>query len=154
MNDLWRGLGGGRLGLILSGSIAAIVIAYAIRFMAIGLDQGRAGLNMLSRNVDSAAETLGCPRRGLISRILAPAMAAPLAGAGVLIFVDCMKELPATLILRPLNVETLATLIYGHASRGSFEDGAAAALLIVAAGLAPLVLVARTFDAQAPTARD
>jgi iron(III) transport system permease protein len=154
LNDAWRALGGGRLGLVLSGSIAAIVIAYAIRFLVIGLDQGRAGLNMLSRNADSAAEALGCAQPRLIARILAPAMATPLAGAGVLVFVDCMKELPATLILRPLNVETLATLLYGHAVRGSFEDGAAAALLIVLVGLIPLVLMSRLIDNHMPITRD
>jgi iron(III) transport system permease protein len=154
LNDAWRWAGGGRLGLVLSGSAAAIVIAYAIRFLVIGLDQGRAGLNMLSRNTDSAAEALGCTRPRLIARILAPAMATPLAGAAVLVFVDCMKELPATLILRPLNVETLATLLYGHAARGSFEDGAVAALLIVLVGLIPLVLMSRVIDHHGTITRD
>jgi iron(III) transport system permease protein len=146
VNDLWLAAGSRRLGLILSGSAAAIVLAYVIRFLAIGLDQGRAGLNLLSRNADAAAQTLGCTRPRLISRILAPAMGTPLAGAGILVFVDCMKELPATLLLRPLNVDTLATLLYGHAARGSFEDGAMAALLIVIAGLIPLLLVDRALD--------
>ena len=63
--------------------------------------------------------------------------------AAILVFVDCLKELPATLLLRPLNFETLATQLYGHASRGSFEDGSVAALLIVLAGLAPLVILNR-----------
>jgi iron(III) transport system permease protein len=147
VNDLWIAGGGQRIGLILSGSLAVVVVAYAIRFLAIGLDQARAGLVMLSRNTDYAAETLGCSRPRLVTRILAPVMAAPLTGAAILIFVDCLKELPATLLLRPLNVETLATLLYGHAARGSFEDGALAALLIVAAGLVPLLLVNRTLDA-------
>jgi iron(III) transport system permease protein len=148
VNDLWIAMGGQRFGLILSGSMTAVVLACVVRFLAIGLDQGRAGLNMLSRNVDAAAVSLGASRPALVGRILAPAMIGPLAGAGLLVFVDCLKELPATLLLRPLNVETLATLLYGHAARGSFEDGAVAALLIVLAGLLPLALLDRAMDGQ------
>ena len=69
---------------------------------------------------------------------------AALAAAGLLISVDCVKELPATLLLRPLNLDTLSTIVYGHASRGVFEDGALAALLIVCAGLPAAFLLART----------
>jgi iron(III) transport system permease protein len=66
-----------------------------------------------------------------------------LATAALLVFVDCMKELPATLLLRPLGFETLATHLYGEAARGTYEDGAVAALLIVAAGLIPVLVLAR-----------
>ncbi len=142
-NDLIIGLGMPRVGLILSGSMAAIVLAYTIRFLAIGLEQVEAGLATISRNTDFAAHTLGCPERPLAWRILAPALKPVVAGAAILVFVDCLKELPATLLLRPLNFETLATQLYGHASRGSFEDGSVAALLIVLAGLAPLVILNR-----------
>jgi iron(III) transport system permease protein len=143
INDAIIGLGGARVGLVLSGSIAAIVLAYAIRFLAIGIEQAESGLASLSRNTDFAAHTLGCAERRLAWSILAPSLKPVLAGAAVLIFVDCLKELPATLLLRPLNFETLATHLYGHAARGSFEDGAVAALLIVLAGLAPLILMNR-----------
>jgi iron(III) transport system permease protein len=68
-----------------------------------------------------------------------PLIQPALWGAALLIFVDCPKELPATLLLRPLNVETLSTYIYQFASRGSFEAGALAALLIVAAGILPII---------------
>ena len=66
----------------------------------------------------------------------------------MLVFVDCLKELPATLLLRPLNVETLSTLVYGHASRGSFEDGALAALLIILVGLWPVLRLTRSAEAR------
>ncbi len=72
------------------------------------------------------------------------ALFATVAAAALLVFVDCLKELPATLLLRPLNVDTLATAVYGQASRGVFEEGALAALLIVLAGLYPAVILART----------
>jgi iron(III) transport system permease protein len=146
INDAIIGFGGARVGLVLSGSIAAIVLAYAIRFLAIGIDQAESGLAGLSRNTDFAAHTLGCAERRLAWRILAPSLKPVLAGAAVLVFVDCLKELPATLLLRPLNFETLATHLYGHAARGSFEDGAVAALLIVLAGLAPLILMNRMME--------
>ena len=71
------------------------------------------------------------------------AVAAGLGAAALLVFVDCMKELPATLLLRPLDFETLATPVYGEAARGTFEDGALAALAIVVFGLGPVILLAR-----------
>jgi iron(III) transport system permease protein len=77
-----------------------------------------------------------------------PLMRPALAGAALLVFVDCLKELPATLLLRPLNVETLSTLVYGHASRGSFEDGAMAALVIVLVGLWPVMRLTRSAEAR------
>jgi iron(III) transport system permease protein len=79
-------------------------------------------------------------------RIHLPLLRPALVGAAIVVFVDCLKELPATLLLRPLNVETLATSIYQHASRGSFEDGALAALLIVAASIGPVAWLTRFSD--------
>jgi len=146
INDAVIAAGGSRLGLVLSGSLAAILLAYVIRFLAIGIDQIDAGLSSLSRNTDYAAQTMGYTEGRVAIRILAPALRPAAAGAAILIFVDCLKELPATLLLRPLEFETLATLLYGHAARGSFEDGALAALLIVAAGLLPLLLITRIMD--------
>jgi iron(III) transport system permease protein len=69
-----------------------------------------------------------------------------LGGAALLVFVDCLKELPVTLLMRPLNVETLSTYIYQFATRGNFEEGALAALLIVAAGIVPVIRMARYSD--------
>jgi iron(III) transport system permease protein len=143
INAVVMASGGPRFGLILSGSIAAIVLAYVIRFLIIGIDQVETGLGGLSRNIDYAALTLGCTEGRLANSILKPALQPVLAGAAVLVFVDCLKELPATLLLRPLNFETLATHLYGHAARGSFEDGALAALLIVTAGIVPLLVMSR-----------
>jgi iron(III) transport system permease protein len=146
INTLVIASGGPRVGLVLSGSITAIVLAYVIRFLIIGIDQVETGLGGLSRNIDYAALTMGCSEGRLANTILKPALQPVLAGAAVLIFVDCLKELPATLLLRPLNFETLATHLYGHAARGSFEDGALAALLIVAAGILPLLVMSRMIE--------
>ena len=72
-------------------------------------------------------------------RLGASSVIANSASAALLVFVDCLKELPATLLLRPLNTETLATLVYGHAARGAFEDGSLAALVIVVVGIIPVI---------------
>jgi iron(III) transport system permease protein len=85
-----------------------------------------------------------------VLRIQLPLLRPALASAALLVFVDCLKELPATLLLRPLNVETLATLVYGHATRGAFEDGALAALVIVLVGVFPVVRLTRSADQTQP----
>jgi iron(III) transport system permease protein len=143
LNVGWRALTGERLGLVLMGSLGAILVAYTIRFLPIGTGSLLAGLERLSPNLDDAARTLGAKPRDLVLRIQAPLLRPALASAALLVFVDCLKELPATLLLRPLSTETLATVVYGHASRGSFEDGAMAALVIIAAGLVPVHLLTR-----------
>ena len=93
--------------------------------------------------MDEAARTLG---RGPVSRLLhvfLPMTRPALASGALLVFVDCMKELPATLLLRPVGFETLATHLYGEAVRGTYEEAAIAALLIVIVGLVPVVVLAR-----------
>src|SRR5688572_24039152 len=83
----------------------------------------------------------------MVWKIQIPLMRPALASAALLVFVDCIKELPATLLLRPLNTETLATLVYGYASRGTFEAGSLAALVIVLVGLVPVIQLVRTAEA-------
>jgi iron(III) transport system permease protein len=82
-----------------------------------------------------------------------PLLRPALGGAALLVFVDCLKELPATLMLRSLNVETLPTYIYQFATRGSFEEGALAALLIVAVGVLPIIKMVRYADLDIGGAR-
>lgn len=149
LNAIWRALTGERLGLVLMGSAAGIVIAYTIRFLPIGTGSLAAGLDRVSGHLDDAARSLGASPRELLLRVQLPLMQPALASAALLVFVDCLKELPATLLLRPLNVETLSTLVYGHASRGSFEDGALAALLIVLVGLWPVMRLTQGAEARA-----
>ena len=148
LNAIWRALTGERLGLVLMGSVAGVVIAYTVRFLPIATGSLAAGLDRVSGHLDDAARSLGATSRELIGRVQLPLMRPALAGAALLVFVDCLKELPATLLLRPLNVETLSTLVYGHASRGSFEDGALAALLIVLVGLWPVMRLTRSAEAR------
>jgi iron(III) transport system permease protein len=130
-------------GLLLSGSGAALVLAYTIRFLAMSINGFDAGYAKISGNIDHAARSLGENAFGTLRKIHLPMLRPALGAAAILIFVDCMKELPATLMLRPFGVETLATHIYAEAVRGTYEDGSVAALLIVLAGLIPIVMLAR-----------
>ncbi len=130
-------------GLLLSGSGAALIYAYVVRFLAIPAGAIEAGLARIPTSLDDTARSLGQTPTGVAWRVHAPLAAPAIGAAALLVFVDCMKELPATLLLRPLNFETLATHVYGEAARGSYESGAVAALAIVIVGLAPVMLIAR-----------
>ena len=131
-------------GLLLSGTIFAVVFAYLVRFLAISFGTLESGLQKVTPNVASAARTLGRgPVRALIEVHL-PLLRPSLVTAGLLVFVDCMKELPATLILRPLDFDTLATTVFTLASLDQLEESALPALTIVAAGLIPVILLSRT----------
>ena len=130
-------------GLLLLGSGAAVVYAYVVRFLALASGGVGAGLSRISSSLDDAARTLGEGPGGRLRRVHLPLVSPAVATAAMLVFVDCMKELPATLLLRPIGVETLSTHLYGEAVRGTYEDAAIAALLIVAAGLLPVVVLAK-----------
>jgi iron(III) transport system permease protein len=130
-------------GLLLLGSGTALALAYTLRFLAISTGGIEAGLSRIPPSFDGAARTLGAGPLRMLARIHLPLTKTAMAAAAILIFVDCMKELPATLLLRPLNFETLATHLYGEAIRGTYEDASVAALLIVLAGIIPVVVLAR-----------
>jgi iron(III) transport system permease protein len=149
VNAVSKALGGPHFGLILAGSSAALVIAYVIRFLTIATGSAQAGLARISTEIDDVARTLGTRPSGIAWRILVPLTRPALGGAALLVFVDCLKELPATLLLRPLNVETLSTYIYQFATRGNFEEGSLAALIIVAVGILPVIHLTR-FSEIAP----
>ncbi|WP_240804529.1 ABC transporter permease [Qingshengfaniella alkalisoli] len=130
-------------GLIFIGSGAALGYAYLVRFLAISVGSLEAGFTRIPRSYDFTSRTLGQGVGGTLWRVHLPLSKAALGAAGLLVFVDCMKELSATLLLRPLNFETLATHLYGEAARGTYEEAALAALAIVVVGLLPVVLLAR-----------
>ena len=130
-------------GLLLLNSGIGVLYAYVVRFLAIAVGGTESALAKLPRTLDDAAATLGAPPRERLWHVHLPLIQRAIAASAVLIFVDCMKELPATLLLRPLGVETLATLLYGEAARGTYENGAIAALLIVTVGLLPVWLLSR-----------
>lgn len=130
-------------GLLLSGSIAALVYAYAIRFIAVSYGTLEAGLAKVTPNITAASLTLGRTPLQTVVKVHLPMLRPALVSAALLVFVDCMKELPATLILRPFDFETLSTLVYNLASLDLLEESAIPALTIVAAGIIPVILLAR-----------
>jgi iron(III) transport system permease protein len=146
IDALARALGGSGTGLLLAGSSAAVVIAYVVRFLAIAIGFAQAGFARIASEFDEVARMLGAGPARIARTIHLPLARPAMLGAALLVFVDCLKELPATLLLRPLNVETLATYIYQFATRGSFEDGALAALIIVAVGLLPVMQITRYIE--------
>jgi iron(III) transport system permease protein len=136
-------LTGGSTGLLLLGSGMAVLYAYIVRFLAITVGGAESALAKLSRSLDDAAATLGAAPRQRLWHVHLPLIRPALLASALLMFVDCMKELPATLLLRPIGVETLSTLLYGEAARGTYENGAIAALLIVGVGLGPVWILSR-----------
>ena len=131
-------------GLLLSGSIAAIIFAYVARFLAVSFGAIESGLQKVTPNVAAAARTLGRSPWAAFLDVHLPLLRPSLVSAALLVFVDCMKELPATLILRPFDFETLATTVFMLASLDQLEESALPALTIVAAGLLPVILLSRT----------
>jgi len=137
-------------GLILMGTGAAVVYAYVARFLAVATGTMEAGFHKISPHLEMAARTLGRSRVGALAAVELPLLRPAVATAALLVFVDAMKELPMTLLLRPLDFETLSTKVYGYAARGSFEQGAVAALAIVVAGFLPVLWLARTSRVPLP----
>ncbi|MEW6454552.1 MAG: iron ABC transporter permease [Pseudomonadota bacterium] len=146
INAVTRAVAGINVGLVLAGSSAAVIIAYCVRFLAIATGMAQAGLARISTELDDAARSGGARPAKVLTTIHLPLLRPALWGAALLVFVDCLKELPATLLLRPLNVETLSTYIYQFATRGNFEEGALAALLIVLVGIVPVIRMVRHAD--------
>lgn len=128
-------------GLLLTGTGAALVLAYFVRFFAIAQGAVESGMSRVTPTMDMVARTLGQTRAGVMRRVHLPLISGSMVTAFVLIFVDTVKELPATLMLRPFDFDTLATRVYTHASREDLEGAAPAALLVTAAGLIPVILL-------------
>ena len=126
--------------IVLSGSASALIIAYVVRFLSLSFGTLEAGYTQIAPGLDMAARSLGADMNATLRRVHLPLLRAPLVTAGLLVFVDVMKELPATLILRPFDFETLATGVYTYASLGQMEDAALPALIILAVGLVPVIL--------------
>ena len=128
-------------GLLLTGGIAALVYAYLARFMTVSLQTVEAGLGKIRVSMDDAARSLGLNQSQTLWRIHLPLLRGSLLTAGLLVFVDVMKELPATLVMRPFNFDTLATQAYTLATDERLSEASTAALTIVAVGILPLLLV-------------
>ncbi|MBM3544352.1 MAG: iron ABC transporter permease [Alphaproteobacteria bacterium] len=136
-----RSLFGVSTGLVLSGTAFALVLAYTIRFLAASLGAVEAGFSKVSRNIDAASRTLGATISETLWRVHLPLLRPALGAAALLVFVDSMKELPATLLLRPFNFDTLATQVFTLVSLYRYEEAGLSALTIVAVSLAPVLLL-------------
>jgi iron(III) transport system permease protein len=130
-------------GLLFTGSIWLLISAYLIRFLAAAIGAYEGGIATVGPNMDAAARTLGQDMPGLVRRVHMPLLRTSLLTAGLIVFVDVMKELPATLIMRPFNYDTLAVQAYRLASDERLEGAAVPSLVIVAIGLIPVILLCR-----------
>jgi iron(III) transport system permease protein len=144
VDDIARSLFGISTGLLVSGSIFALTYAYVVRFLTVALGGIDAGLERVSPNLDAAARALGETAFSTLWRVHLPLLLPALGSAALLVFVDAMKELPATLLLRPFNFETLATQVYGFAALEQLEAAGLGALTIVLAGLVPVIFLHAT----------
>lgn len=128
-------------GLILSGTVFALIYAYSCRFFTVSFGSIESNLMQITASMDQAARTLGCHSREILWRVHLPLLRPALLTSSIIVFVDVLKELPATLILRPFNFETLATFVYQFASDELIHQCALAALIIVTVGMVPAVLL-------------
>ncbi|TWH77504.1 iron(III) transport system permease protein [Azomonas agilis] len=139
----WFGV---RLGLLFSGTLVALVLAYSLRFLAVALHGLEAGLGRITPSMDQAARSLGASPTEALVRVHLPLLRSSLLVAVILVFVDVLKELPATLLLRPFNFNTLSVRAYELASDERLADAALPALSIVLVGLLPVVLLSKALD--------
>jgi iron(III) transport system permease protein len=128
-------------GLVLSGTIAALVFGYLVRFLAVALATVEATLLRIPPSLDEAARSLGQGSLGALWRVHLPLMGGGILGAMLLVFVDVMKELPATMVLRPFNFDTLAVYTYRMAADERLAEAGAPALAMVLVGLLPVILL-------------
>ncbi|MGC8120453.1 ABC transporter permease [Marinobacter sp. VGCF2001] len=146
LDSLMRDYFGVSTGLLLSGTAFALVFAYTVRFLAVSAGSIESALQKITPSMDMASRSLGhTPGKTLINVHL-PILRGTLVTAALVVFVDCMKELPATLILRPFNYETLATYVYQFASDERLYHSALPALIIVVAGIIPIILMNRSIS--------
>ena len=133
-------------GLILSGTAFAVLFAYLVRFLAVASGSIESSLDKVTPNMDMASRSLGHSYMSTLIRVHLPIIRRGALTAMLVVFVDCMKELPATLILRPFNFETLATQVYQYASDELLEQSALSALVIVLVGIIPVILLDKTIS--------
>lgn len=132
--------------LYIMGGISGLVIAYMVRFLAMTIGSLEAGYERIPQQLDTASRNLGRTYRETFFLVHLPLLKPAIGTGALLVFVDTMKELSITLLLRPLNFETLATWLYAEAARGTYEEGVIAALLIIVVGLLPVIFLARSQD--------
>ena len=152
VDGLMRKTFGVSTGLVLSGTLFALLFAYVVRFLALSLGTIEAGLARITTGMDGAARTLGLGPGRTLAAVHLPMMKGSILTAAILVFVDGMKELPMTMLLRPFNFDTLATYVHQFASSELLEECALGALAIVAAGILPVIALSQTIRHSRPGA--
>lgn len=148
LDGLMRNWFGISTGLVLSGSVVALLYAYTVRFLAVANSAIETGFKRIPVHIDDVARTLGRTRRGVIAMVHLPLLRRSVLMSAAIVFVDVLKELPATLIVRPFNFDTLAVRVYQLASDERLSEAATGSLVIVAIGLVPIFLLTRFADRQ------
>jgi iron(III) transport system permease protein len=138
-----QGQFGIKTGLLLTGSVTALIYAYLVRFLAVAFHTVEAGLTRVTPSMDDAARSLGLSPGRTLARVHVPMMWGSLASAAMLVFVDVMKELPATFAMRPFNFDTLAVEAYNLAKDERIAEAAVPSLVMVGIALLPLILLSR-----------
>jgi iron(III) transport system permease protein len=133
----------GLAGTLFAGSLLALVYAYVVRFMAVAFNSIESGNARISIHIDQVARSLGASKWKTMMRINLPLLRGPLMAAALLVFIDVLKELPLTLILRPFNMDTLAIRAFEYATDERIAEASPAALVIILAGIAPVFLLNR-----------
>lgn len=150
IDAFWRAQFGSSTGLLLTGTVVGILFAYMVRFLAASFGTIEASLSKVRVNMDHASRVLGQGAGGTLVKVHAPMMWGSLLTAGLLVFVDAMKELPATMILRPFNFDTLAVRAYTLASDERLAEASTSALAIVLVGILPVVLLSLSIRRSRP----
>lgn len=149
--DAWmRANVGTATGLLLSGTLIAVVFAYVVRFLPVSMNTLDAGLGKIKPGMDDVGRSMGLGSWQILRRIHIPMLRGSLLTAALLVFVDVLKELPATLILRPFNFNTLAIRTYELANQERLTEAAASALMIVIAGIIPVIIISLSISASRP----
>ncbi|MGY0635298.1 MAG: ABC transporter permease [Paraglaciecola chathamensis] len=146
LNALTESLFDTSVGLIFSGTLVALLLAYSVRFLAVALHNVEAGLQRIKPSMDDAARSMGLSSFAVLKTVHIPLLRASVLSAILLVFVDVLKELPATLILRPFNFNTLAVRTFELASEERLQDAAVPAIAIVLVGILPVVLLTRALE--------
>jgi len=149
LDSLLRSMLGTGPGLLLTGSVAALLYGYLVRYFAVAYQSIEAGLTRITPAMDASARSLGSTPLDTFVRVHLPILTPSVLAAGLLVFVDVMKELPATLVLRPFNFDTLAVIAFQMASDERLGEAALPALTIVAAGVLPVALLSRAITRAA-----
>lgn len=148
INDVLESFGIEGPGLILSGTVFAIAAGYVVRFSAIAIGSVESSLNKVSPSIDMVTMTLGLSPLKMLFKVHLPLIKKGCFAGALLVFIESMKELPAALLLRPFDYETLATYVYQFVSDEQLEKGALAAIVIVVVGLIPLIFLNRSLEQQ------